>query len=240
MDIPAFYREIQGQSSSVQESIFNEAESLVKLTQLHNFMLDYENLKSVIANRPESDVVSAAIKEYQLALFSLTVGQYRHAFGGLRLFFELMTSTIQFSAHEIDLRLWSKGEKDINWSALINAETGVFSVNFIKAFNPELSENTKQFRAIAEKIYRECSEFVHGNAITHKSLPERIIFNREIFLSWHQKAESIRVVIAFIFAARYLTHIDPAAAKVVEPTFIDIIGHLPAIQAIFSEPPKGE
>lgn len=192
-------------------------------------------MKSAITNRPEVSVLNAAVKEYQFALFALATGQYRHAFVGLRLFFELMLVTIQFSAREIDYRMWERGSKDINWSALKDSQSGIFSASFINAFNSEFSESSKQYSAIAEAVYRECSEFVHGNAVTHLSLPADISFDRDSYFSWHQKSETMRIVIIFAFSARYLNYIEASAMEAMEPVILDAIGHLPVTQAIFSK-----
>jgi len=229
------YRDLLDSSNRVFDDMLedNGAENLVSS---HNYLLDYDKLKISIADRPEVAVLDSAVKEYQFALFALTTGQYRHAFGGLRLFFELMLATVQFSAHEIDFRMWAKDEKDINWNLIKNTENGIFSINFIRAFNPDLSPNGKQYSAIAETVYRECSEFVHGNAATHKKLPSEIKFQKEIFNSWHEKATTMRLVIIFAFSARYLNYIDENAKNNLEPVVMDVLGHLQAVQEIFSKP----
>ncbi|WP_158658359.1 hypothetical protein [Achromobacter sp. AONIH1] len=205
----------------------------------HNYLLDYDSLKMAIAQRPEATVLESAVKEYQFALFALTSGQYRHAFGGLRLFFELMLATVQFSAHEIDYRMWAKDSKDIHWSALKDPQSGVFSTNFVKAFNPAFSECAKQYLAVAEAVYRECSEFVHGNAGTHAILPADIAFQEQAFFSWHDKAKTMRLAIIFAFSARYLNYVTREAADRMEPIITDALGNLPPVQAMFSKPATG-
>lgn len=206
------------------------------LTASHNHLLDYEIWKDSIANRPEVKMIEAAIKEYQFSLFALASGQYRHAFGGLRLFFELTLAAVHFSAHEIDYRLWSKDSKDINWSALKDLQSGVFSVNFIRAFNPDFADHGKQYQAIADNVYRECSEFVHGNAGTHATLPSEIRFQEAAFSSWHEKSATIRLVIIFALSARYLNYVDKNATNRLEALTLDVLGTLPAVQSIFSKP----
>lgn len=236
MNVAQHYQDLCQHSAGVLDEALSDIESRVAFTSAHNYIIDYDKLKLAIKSRPEVEVLEAAVKEYQFALFALSIGQYRHAFGGLRLFFEHMLVTIQFSAHEIDFRLWSKDSKDINWSSLKDPNTGIFATNFIKAFNPDFSEHGKQFSAIAETVYRECSEYVHGNASTHNRLPTNISFNKEMLAAWHQKAEAMRLVIIFAFSARYLRYIQPDEQAILEPVVLEIIGHLPAVQAIFSKP----
>ncbi|MGI3106609.1 hypothetical protein ACRRRU_03595 [Dickeya fangzhongdai] len=239
MDVINNYRKLLDNSKIIFDDMIAESGSEYLISS-HNYLLDYDKFKIAISNRPEVAVLDLAVKEYQFSLFALAAGQYRHAFGGLRLFFELMLSTVQFSAHEIDFRMWNKDEKDINWSSIISSENGVFSKNFIRAFNPDFSENGRQYLAIAERVYRECSEFVHGNATTHKRLPLDLKFHKETFNLWHEKSTTMRLVIIFALSARYLNHIGVEEMNTIEPVVIDALGNLKSVQEIFSKPLKAE
>ena len=234
MDVFEHYRALMKHAGNVMVTMLEDKDAMKAQTTSHNYLLDFDVLKMAIEKRPEARVIEAGVKEYQFALFALACGQYRHAFVGLRLFFELMLATIQFSAHEIDYRMWAKDSKDINWNALKDVQTGIFSANFLRAFNPDFSDSSKQYLAIAEAVYRECSEFVHGNAGTHAALPSDITFNKDVFNHWHDKAATMRMLIVFVFSARYLNYIDKDAKNLMEPMVMDVIGHLPAVQAIFS------
>lgn len=238
MDVLEHYKNLLKNSNHVFENMI-ESGGVESLTTSHNYLIDYDKFKISISERPESAVLDWAVKEYQFALFALICGQYRHAFGGLRLFFELMLSAVKFSANEIDYRLWAKDEKDINWNGLINSDNGIFSKNFINAFNPSFSDSAKQYKAIAEKVYRECSEYVHGNAATHLFLPIDINFKNEIFDLWHEKANTMKLAIVFAFSARYLNFLNKENLECLEPVIMDVIGHLPCIQMIFSKTSEG-
>ncbi|KGS37168.1 hypothetical protein [Burkholderia pseudomallei] len=236
MDVVEYYRVLIRNIDAVMGTMAGANGASEALTVSYNYLLDYDALKMAIAERPEASVLDSAVKEYQFALFALVSGQYRHAFGGLRLFFELMLATIQFSAHEIDYRMWVKDSKDINWSALKDVQSGIFSANFIRAFNPSFSDCAKQYLAIAEVVYRECSEFVHGNAGTHAILPSDIAFQEDVFFSWHEKAATMRVAIIFAFSARYLNYVTKESMNRMEPIVTDVLGNLPPVQAIFAQP----
>ncbi|HAT3683890.1 TPA: hypothetical protein I8552_004782 [Serratia marcescens] len=235
MDVIHYYQSLIQNSNTVMGAMV-EASGTEALTVSHNYLLDYDVLKFAISGRPEAAVLDSAVREYQFALFALVSGQYRHAFGGLRLFFELMLATVQFSAHEIDYRLWAKDSKDINWSALKDPQTGVFSTNFIRAFNPGFSDYGKQYSAIAETVYRECSEFVHGNARTHVLLPADMNFQNDVFCSWHDKAKIIRLAIIFTFSARYLNYVSKETVERLEPIVLEAIGDLAPVQELFATP----
>lgn len=236
MNVIEHYRALLKNSAVAIETMIGTAGASEALITSHNYLLDYDSIRMAIANRPEAAVLDSAVKEYQFAIFALTSGQYRHAFGGLRLFFELMLATVQFSAHEIDYRMWAKDSKDINWSALKDPQGGVFSINFIRAFNPAFADCAKQYSAIAEAVYRECSEFVHGNAGTHATLPADITFQEKSFFSWHEKSATMRLAIIFAFSARYLNYVTKEATDRMEPIITDALGNLPPVQAIFSQP----
>ncbi len=234
MDVIENYNYLFGQSKKTFEIMIDKL-GPQQLVTSHNYILDYDSLQEAIKDRPEAAVLNVAVKEYQFALYALCSGQYRYAFGGLRLFFELMLSVVQFSAHEIDYRLWSKDKKDINWSALKNPENGIFSINFIRAFNPTLADSGRQYSAIAESVYRECSEFVHGNALTHQNLPGDISFHEDTFCAWHKKSSAMRLAIIFAFSSRYLNHIEPQSMLAIEHVLLDALGHLKPIQDAFSK-----
>lgn len=236
MDVIGHYRNLLRNSDAVLEAMVVVNGASEALIASHNYLLDYDVLRMAIVERPEVAVLDSAVKEYQLALFALILGQYRHAYGGLRLFFELMLSVVQFSAHEIDYRMWAKDSKDINWNSLKDAQNGVFSVNFIRAFNPDFSDSAKQYLAVSEAVYRECSEFVHGNAGTHAILPSDISFKTEAFFNWHEKAATMRLAIIFAFSARYLNYVTKEAKDRMEPIINDLLGTLPPVQAMFSQP----
>lgn len=235
MDVIEHYCALKTNTDTVLEVMIGTNGAREALTTSHNYLLDYDVLKMAISVRPEVAVLEVAVKEYQFAIFALTLGQYRHAFVGLRLFFELMLATVHFSAHEIDYRMWAKDAKDINWNALKDNQSGVLSINFIRAFNPDFSDSAKQYLAIAEAVYRECSEFVHGNAGTHTNLPSDIAFQREVFFLWHEKATTMRLVILFAFSARYLNYVTKDAMDKMEPIVIDVLGNLRPVQGVFSK-----
>lgn len=236
MDVINYYRELIGRQDTMVAGLASEKKPLENFITAHNYLIEYESLKAAIDDRPEKVVVDAALKEYQFSLLALASGQYRYAFGGLRLFFELMLSVVRFSAHEIDFRMWFRDSKDINWESLKNLESGVFSVNFVRAFNPGFADFGRQFAAISETVYRECSEYVHGNAGTHAVLPAEIAFNEAVHLAWCDKSAAMRQAIVFAFAARYLNYVNPDKMRCMEPVVVDVVGYLPPVQAVFAKP----
>jgi hypothetical protein len=209
-------------------------DALLAFTRSHNFSADFELLRDAIGARPEARVFTLAIREYQFALYALVAGTYRHAFISLRLFFELSLATIYFSASEFKYRQWLGNAADIIWAALLDQNNGVYAVAFISAFNPELSSDGKQYSALADKVYRECSEHVHGNIHTHPENDAPLVFSREKVLAWNSLAESVRLCIVFAYAARFLKLMPQEDRNKLEAPILESLGTLAPIQALFN------
>ncbi len=200
----------------------------------HSKVLDLEEWISVLSSRPEADLLKAGVQEYQFALLAVVQGQYRQAFMALRFFMELTLSAVYFSSNELELRLWLRGERDIFWEPLVNNDSGIFSKRFVRAFCEPLVDESLHYGVIARKLYRECSEYVHGKAQLQKNLPDTIEFNHDIFVEWHEKAQSAFLIISFALCVRYLQFLDNSTRNKLETIIIDELGHIKAIQFIFS------
>lgn len=235
MDVKAYYAELFATANSVlTDQLASDLRE--EFIQAHNFTNDFWHMHAEIKGRPEGQALTFAIREYEAALLALSIGQYRHAFAGLRLFFELGLATVRFSAYEIEYRLWSRDTKDINWSTLKDEQTGVFAHNFIIAFNEGFAELGKQYKAIAESAYRECSQYVHGNASTHSLPATKLNFDHDLAEAWISRAKSIRLAFTFAFVARYLNNINFGVE--LEEVLQDVLGHLQPVQSYFDKVKK--
>lgn len=199
----------------------------------HHFIADFTQWLNYLSLRPEYVLYKRAIEEYQFALLALTLGLYRQAFTALRLFLELSLAGIYYSANELGLREWLRGDQDIRWSQLIDQNQGVYSKRFARAFFEGLQETTSQYGAIAEAVYRECSEYVHGNAYTHDILPRRIEHNAHAFHDWHDKAKSVRLAVFYGLTLRYIAGLDNGTRDSLEAVILDQLGHIPEVRSIF-------
>jgi hypothetical protein len=170
MGADAYYKELLARASKSWSDLIEDKDGFSAFTAAHNYAEEFDTLISVVKDRPEAVVFKLALKECYLSLYASASGNYRHAHIGLRLVLELFCAGVFFSAHEIKLRSWLAGYdgSDVNWSAITGPD-GIFSTNFLRSFNPDIAQSGKQYQAIATKTYRECSEFVHGNLITHTS-----------------------------------------------------------------------
>lgn len=231
------YAELAHEQDRITTSILNsalaDAECLKSLTKSYCIIKDMGDCIEAISDRREKNLFSHALKEYQFALFAVNQGFYRHAFSALRLSFELWLSAIEFSTNELSLRGWEKGSNDINWRRLIDNQTGVFSVNFIRAFCNNIDDRGPHYRALAERVYRECSEYVHGNASTHEELPSEFGFSRLAVIEWCEKASTIHMVNLFSFFIRYATDLPIEKKSKVENPILSVLSHIKEVRITF-------
>lgn len=234
MTVSKFYLSLHARGEAILRETISDGNHLSMLTASHNHLADFEKLYLAVRDRPESTLFNYASREYQFALLAISSGIYRHAFVSLRLFLELFLTGIQFSAREIDLRMWLKNSRDISWKSLSDPDTGVFSSNFLSAFDERFSENGRQYGTMADRAYRECSEYVHGNVNTQEDIPVSLEFNEALFATWHEMAETIQLLVVFAYSARYLKFLHKSERGSIEQIVLDALGTLPAVQEIYS------
>ena len=230
-----YYRRLHSDCGKVLDATFVSNTGDLQSAS-HSFVSDLEHWCSALVGHPESEMLKAAVSEYQFALLSLVQGQYRQAFMSLRLTMELLLGAVHFSGSELEFRVWSMGNQDLVWSAIVDDNSGVFSRRFVGAFFEGLTDEARHYRLIAETTYRECSEYVHGNAATHLLLPGTVTFSQGTFESWHQKAKSVRLTTSFALCCRYIRFLDAQTRNALEPLLADNLSHLAEVRAIYGGP----
>ena len=198
----------------------------------HNVLKDFELILGVIAG-PERSIFMQACREYQYSLEAVAFGNYRHAFSSLRLAFELFTAVTYFSANQMKMHLWLQGHDDLLWSTITDSDKGVFSHNFMKAFNLPLGQYRSQYAGLAATVYRECSEYVHGNPGTHEDTMHLVAYDAKRSQSFHDKVATVRLCVLFQFVSRYLPELSTASKAAVELLVLEAFGDLPEIQSTF-------
>jgi hypothetical protein len=197
------------------------------------FVDDLDAWHEALGGRPSARLVATGCSEYVLSLLNACQGQYRNAFKGLRLVLELCLQSVHLSADLLAEQEWLRGERHTNWSALVSSDAGPLSTRYAQAFFPELATHAAHFRILAETLYTELSECIHGNVPTLIPLPDRLQFQQETFDLWHSKAAVVRLVVQFAFALRYLKEIAPEGRQRVEPSLLEQLGHIDAVRAKF-------
>jgi len=229
------YKQLHTASGAVLDESFvgSRAEAMAKS---HAFIDDLALWIVELGQRPEVPVLQLALREYQFALLALSAGHYRAAFAALRLTLELSFAAVQWSANERELREWLRGQRDTNWSTLTDHENGILSKQFIRLFSEGLADEAAQYRSAAVAVYRECSEYVHGNAHTHRAIPERLEFDNVSFEAWQKKASVVRLTVSYALAARYLSDFDTSKRSRLESMLIDHLGHSVGVRVLLGAP----
>lgn len=189
--------------------------------------------QSALRNRPEAVVFAQVISALELGLFALVSGLYRQAYGSLRLAVELVAALSWFSTHRLDLAEWQTGERDLIWKDITNPDEGVLSPRYRKAFFPELNEERK-YNGLFKKLYRELSEYVHGNARTWAG-PDDIAFDKSLHEGWLTKLETFLLVTNVLLSLRYLQEIDDEQMERLEPILSSRVSQVAAITKYFEE-----
>jgi hypothetical protein len=233
-DINDHYKLLGSKCNEIlDESLQESRQDLIRPNHLALF--DYHIWLDILQSRPEHNIISLACREYQISILSNALGLYNQAFVGLRFFFERTLVAILFSAKELELRLWQIGERDTYWQEIIDEESGLFSTKFCRAFFPEMKDEFMHYRSMAQKVYRECSEFVHGNNSVIAKIPTKLEFNEVLFNEWNIKAQTIRRIILFCLCLRYLNQIEAKNITKIETHIIEEFGSLIPISDFFSK-----
>ncbi len=225
-----YYRALQASVGQVLDATLSGSANIERQASSHAFLSELDAWHAVLSNRPEALVIRRASIEYQFGLLLLAAGHYRYAFAGLRATLELALTAIDHSAHVLHHRNWLRGARDISWAALVDEDTSPLSKAFCDAFFFELREEIPRMNAIAKSSYRKCSEHVHGNPANTLRLPEILAYSEEAFLAWHDVAESVRYVLQFCHAMRYLAELQLSELATIERYVTENLGHLEPIR----------
>lgn len=234
----AYYTGLLASSEKALKDLQNDPDRIALFASAHNEALDLDMLSRLLIDRAEEPMYQLARLEYQHALFSASIAQYRQAHKSLRLFIELALCTILFSAHEIDTHLWLRGKKDTSWKSINCENAGVFSKHFVGAFFEEMSDHSDQYRSLASTLYRECSEFVHGNRQSFSELGHHIAYNHDSLEAWMDRSDTATLLVRFAFMCRYLKSASSKTKSDLESIMLDDFGTLAEVQAIFEEKPR--
>lgn len=216
--------------------VFDETIATEQLTgQSHYYATCLFDLGEQLEDNAITGLIRSVAAQLESATLFATFGLYRQAFSALRLSLELGLGASYFSVHRLELSEWLDGRGDIKWSQLIDGDNGVLSPRFAKTFFPELTEETKGFSDRATQLYRELSEFVHGNHETWVDNGLAISFNIDANKRYHDKCQEAFEIILFTLCCRFLKGLSDTKRDDVE--FIkEELNHLDPIRRIFGGP----
>lgn len=207
MDIKKYFEKVSEQSKEVFNSTIDTHEKyLAKSHHLYSCIFDFT--EEIILVNEEICALKNAISQLETSLYCLTIGLYRQAKTCLRLGLELALGSILFSTNKLEYLEWKIGKQDIRWSKLIDVENGVLSQRFSTVFNPDLTEEVPEFNKKARIVYRNLSEFVHGNNETWTRSGLELVYNENLVSDFFTYFHEVCEVVLFTLSIRYLKNID--------------------------------
>lgn len=230
MDLKKHYEKISEAARLVRDGSLSD---LVPLQAAHEVIDEIRLWQEILGARPEAIIFDQIVSGLELGLFALVSGLYRQAYGSLRLAVELTASVCWFSTNRLELAEWQSGERDLIWKEITNEQEGVLSPRFRKAFFPELREELK-YNGLNKKLYRELSEYVHGNARTWAG-PDDIKYDEQLHRAWLEKLDTYMVVTTVLLSLRYLQEVGDEGVKKLAPNLNSRVGHVSAITKYLDE-----
>lgn len=230
------FREIYLNINIHQRKVIEDTVSLVNLdyfTKNHLFLSDYERWIKHLSKEKEVIMYKTAMCEYANALFLLVSGFYRQAYITLRFSLEHTMFGLLLSVNELNFRRWSMNHYDMHWSEIIDTNNGVFCNDFFELFAPECAEYATELLGICKQLYREFSEFTHGNYRATQFLSINSQYDFNAFHDICTKIETMKYLITFMFFVRYQSNLSKYACNDLEQSIMDTIGKKPGVQVFY-------
>jgi len=219
--------------SAVIESSFSSEKS-PKISELFQFIDDLNTWHEILQGKEDTTILLSAIKEYEFSFQAVLNGQYRYAFIAQRYFLEQVCRFIYLSTNELHLRHWKLGLRDISWGSLVEKENGVFSKIFIRAFYDEVEDEGEHMIALSSKLYRESSEFIHGNFEKISGMPDKINFDVKLLEKWLDFVETSKFVALFLLLVRFSKEFDAEELRKIEDMTKEELGGIEEFNLLFA------
>jgi hypothetical protein len=230
-NLETYYEKLALQSKAVRTDALSD---IRKVSYAHARIEAIATWHEMLRPRPEMLCLSYTIQELQLSLYAVVNGLYASAYAALRLSLELAFAAVYFSANRLNLEEWRTGRWDLTWGCLSHADNGVLSGRYINAFFPQL-EHLRGEVALSSAIYRELSEFVHGNLKTLVITPEAIAFDDDLHGNYFKLFGRVSYLINVALGVRYLRELEKAKLEKMEGYVLEELGHISAFRQVFEE-----
>lgn len=231
MDVQSYFTKLNIESQEVFIRTMSEKD---RLGTLHHLSSCLYELSSCVPDPQEKEILETVCAQLELATFNLTLGLYRPAFSSLRLALEMGLAAIYFSANKMELHEWIDGREDIKWSKLSHEVDGVLSKRFTKAFFSDLTDFVEDYRNKANTVYRQLSEYVHGNSETWVNSGIKLSYKDLLFDRYFDYYKSVSEVILFSVICRYIKFFDVSTRESLQ--FIpEEFSHISKIRELFGQ-----
>lgn len=232
MKISDYLENINSESQKIFAQSISENVEFGKAHHLSTCIFEFsEN----ILDNDEKEMLRKVSTQLESSMMSLTLGFYRQAFYTLRLSFEMGMGAVYFSTNKMEHSEWIKGKADIIWSKMLDFESGVLSSRFSDAFFPELSYLVKDYQEKSNILYRQLSEFVHGNYETWSKSGMQIQYNKNTVTEYFSQYRGVVEILLFALCIRYLKSLPKSNIDNLD--FVsDELNHIEAIRIYFGGP----
>ncbi|MEF2669626.1 MAG: hypothetical protein U0M85_05060 [Gemmiger sp.] len=208
---------IQASLSSSHYTLFANANA---------FIDDYGLWQKWIAEKYGIEIFSLALSEYETALLFAVQSLYKQAFSSLRAYLEHTLFGIQLTTNLLQYLNWKQDAQDVYWSQIVDLDSGLFSSNYTSAFFSELCASSKLILDLAKRVYRECSQFTHGNYSAWEVIKYPPVYDEKAFVKFLDEAESIKYIIEYSFFIRFIKEIPKGKITDFESQIRESLGHL--------------
>lgn len=216
MNIKEYLENLNENSQQIFQKMMEDPRKLGKVHHISSFIFEFSEC---LFDADEKKMLKTVSSQLETATLTLSMGMYRQAFSSLRLAFELGLGTVYFSINKLDHNEWIAGKNDIKWSKLIDIENGILSIRFCKAFFSELSGDIQSYNARAKKVYREMSEYVHGNNETWEKSGLVLRHDEDLSNKYFNMFDEVSQILLYVLCCRYLKSFSAESLDIVS-TFI--------------------
>lgn len=200
-----------------------------KIASANAFIDDYSIWLEWIGRKYGIEIFSLAATEYETAILFCLQSLYKQAFTALRASLEHTLFGIQLTTSLYQYLSWKQNSKDVYWSEITDTDTGLFSHNYFSIFSPELASSSSLILELAKRVYRECSEFTHGNYTAWKSLREPELYDEKLIAKFLDTIDSVKYIIEYSFFTRFAKEISASDIEAFEPQISEYLGHFKEI-----------
>lgn len=225
MDCSEFYLKIH---HNLQENIQTSLSSscYTQFAGASAFIDDYGLWQKWIAEKYKVEIFSLALSEYETALLLALQSLYKQAFNSLRACLEHTLFGIQLTTNLFQYLNWKQDGRDVYWSEITDLDSGLFSSRYISVFFPELDSSSKLILELAKCVYRECSQFTHGNYGAWKTIKHPPVYSELMFKKFLDEVESIKYITEYAFFVRFIKELPKEKIVDFDSQIREYLGHL--------------
>lgn len=204
------------------------------LNQCFLFVNDFRTWVTCLKDIPQSILLFSSLNECATANLFCCQGLYKHSMISLRLCLEHCLYGIHMSSNDFYFRRWKSGHEDMKWATITDSNTGIFSKSFIRAYAPEFEDRSAELNSITSNVYRECSEYIHGNYSKLNCLPGQNEFSQDMLRKYTSGFQSISYLLSIALVIRFKELIiREDLLPTLENAIMHNIGMLPEIQLLY-------